>query len=176
MKIRNNYRNLNKIPIFYQNYIFSFINRLKENFSEKLLSVILFGSVSRRKLLKSSDFDLLLIFSNEITNTFLLDKKIADLTIEFYKNNELKNEKGIKVYPAIQTIVLSLMELDIFRTLFYDIATDEIIIFDKDDPGLKFVKKIKNRIKEKELKRVYLGDNDFYWKRKKIRFEEIVEL
>lgn len=176
MKEKKSYRNLNKIPRFYQNYIFNFINRLKVNFNKKILSVILFGSIARGKFSKSSDIDLLLIFSNEITNTFLCDKKITDLTIEFYKNNELKDEKGNKIYSTIQPIALSLMELDTFRTLFYDIATDGIIIFDKEDVGLKFINKIKRRIKEKGLKRVYLGENNFYWKRKKIQFGEIVEL
>jgi len=176
MKEKRNYLDLKNIPLFYQSYLFKYVSRVKENFNDELLSVILFGSLARKNWSINSDIDLLLIFSNEITNISALDKKLTDLTIEFYENNELKDEKGKKIYPPIQKVALSLMDLNKFRTLFYDIATDGIILFDKDDIGLIFIRKIKQRIKEKGLKRIYLGKNNFYWKRKKIKFGEIVEL
>ena len=104
------------------------------------------------------------------------DKLLTNITIEFYKQNELKDDKGTKIFPSIQNVALTLIELKNFRTLFYDIAVDGIIIFDREDVGLNFIKNIRNRIKEKGLKRVYLGENDFYWRRKKIKFGEIVEI
>lgn len=176
MKVKKNYIDLNKIPNFYQNYIFKYSNKLEENFNQNILSIILFGSIERGKWSKNSDIDLLLIFSNEILDISPIDEKISDLTIEFYENNELKDEKGNQIFSSIQELALSLMELSNFKTLFYDIAMDGIIIYDKDDVGLKFIKKIRHRIKKKGLKRIYLSDNDFYWKRGKIRFGEIVEL
>ncbi|MBD3254314.1 MAG: hypothetical protein GF383_04435 [Candidatus Lokiarchaeota archaeon] len=76
----------------------------------------------------------------------------------------------------IEIIPLTVSDLNQFGTLFYDIALDGIILYDKNKIGFKFLTKYKEKIKEKGLKRVYLGENDFYWKRKDIEFGEIVEL
>ena len=53
---------------------------------------------------------------------------------------------------------------------------DGIIIYDKNKIGAKFIKKIRQRIKDKSLQRVFISDKNFYWKRKDVQFGEIIEL
>ena len=170
------HENLDRVPYLFRDYIYNFLNMLKDNFKEKLLSLILFGSVARGKWTNESDIDLLLILANDSMEYRQLNKKLTIITFDFYENNDLRDEKGNSIYGSIQIIPLILKDLSIFRTLYYDIAMDGIIIFDRKEISLKFIENIKQRIKKKGLKRVYISDNDFYWKRKKIKFGEIFEL
>jgi hypothetical protein len=77
---------------------------------------------------------------------------------------------------SIEILTLSKNELDTFRTLFYDIALDGIIIYDTNNIGLNLLNKFRKRIEKMGLKRIYLDENDFYWKRKDIKFGEIIDL
>ena len=168
--------NLDNIPIIFRDYLFNFAKILKKNFEDNLLSVILFGSVARGKWTIESDLDLFAIVSNTYSGEIQLSQKIIDLIIEFEQSHSVKDDNGKDISPSIQVISLFLKELDIFRTIFYDIAVDGILIYDRNQFGAKFIKKIKDRIKEKGLKRIFNSDNDFYWKRRNIKFGEIVEL
>ncbi len=170
------YESLDRVSHVFRNYLYNLLKVLKENCKEKLLSVILYGSVARGKWNKDSDIDLFLLFSDDTSDARKLNKEVIRLTAFFEKENQVINEDGVELFCPIQEIALKMEDLNNFRTLYYDIAMDGIILFDRNQTGLKFIKKIKNRIEEKGLKRVFISDNDFYWERKDIKFGEIVEL
>lgn len=168
--------NLDAIPSYFQSYLFNFLSELRREFKETLLSVILFGSVARGKWTRNSDLDLFIILSNEYQDKYELNEKLIELIINFQEleiKNKLKKDKFIH---SIQAIAVRLIDLNYFRTLFYDIAMDGIIIFDKDQTGEKFIERIKHRMKENQLTRVYNDDHDFYWKHEKVKFGELKEL
>ena len=169
-KTRNN---LDHLPSYFRDYLFNYVSHLKNCLNENLQSVILYGSFARGTWTKESDIDLFLIIKNDTAKMF---ERLTRITLDFEINNDLKNEKGETSYWTIQEISCSLADLNRFRTLFYDITEDGILIYDKNENGLKFIEKIKLRMKLKELKRVYINDRDFYWKRRDIKFGEIVEL
>lgn len=170
------YENLDYTPYIFRNYLYNFLNKIKEIFNEKLLSMVLFGSVARGKWTNESDIDLFLIFSNDNLEYQELERKLIDIILEYEEMNDLKDQNGNNVHASIQVITLLLKDLNNFRTLFYDIAMDGIIIFDKNEIGLKFIKNIKKRIKKLGLKRIFIDDNDFYWKHKDVKFGEIIEI
>ena len=148
---------------------------MKDNYKEDLLSIILFGSVARGKWNKESDIDLLIIFTNKSSLKNTLNKRLAKIISDYERNSKISNSKGDRLFSTIQDITLVLKELHTFRTIFYDIAMDGIIIFDRDKTGFQFLKKIKKRIEEKGLRRIFIKENDFYWERK-VKFGEIIEL
>lgn len=168
--------NLDNIPVIFRDYLFNFVNILKKNLEDNLLSVLLFGSVARGKWTIESNVDLFVIVSNAYSGEIQLSQKIIDLIIEFEQRYNVKDSEGKDISHSIQVISLLLKELDIFRTIFYDIAVDGKLIYDRNQIGAKFIKKIKDRIEEKGLKRIFNSDNDFYWKRRNIKFGEIIEL
>lgn len=173
MNSNNIFEQLDNIPNLFKDYLNNYLSRIKEDFGEDVISVILFGSVARGKWTLESDIDLLLIFSNDSTN---LTKRLKKILFNFYEFNQLIDKEGNQLYGIIQEVPLLQQDLNNFRTLFYDIAIDGILIFDRNNVGLEFINRIKRRIKDKGLKRIFLGEEDFYWKRKDVKFGEIVEL
>jgi predicted nucleotidyltransferase len=163
------------VPKFFRKYVKRFFNFLKEKLGKYIQSIILYGSVARDTWDSESDIDLLLILKD---NYFENHNKetISSLVIEFY--NEIREEKTFKKYRfhSFQVLCLSRSEIKKFRTLFYDIAVDGIILCDKNNIGLKLIEEYRKRIKNKGIKRIFIDENDFYWKRKEVKFGEIIEL
>lgn len=168
--------NVNQIPIVFRSYLNDYLTVIKEMFKGHLLAVIVFGSVARDQWTKESDIDLLLLFSNKIIDKAELNQTLTQITIEFEQKKELKDNEGNVLYCPIKEIALVLKDLEHFRTLFYDISVDGIVIFDRNRVGFNFQEKIKRRIRENGIERIYISDTDFYWKRKDIKFGELIEL
>jgi predicted nucleotidyltransferase len=169
------YEHYTKIPKLFRQYLKDFLTLLKEELNDDLISLILYGSVSRGTSNSESDIDLLLIVSNGFFDQFNEDK-ISEITINFYNKYQEDNINDKYKSHPVQLLTLSINDLGKFRTLFYDIAVDGIIIYDTNKIGLELLTNYRNRIEKMGLKRIFLDKNDFYWKRKDIKFGEIIEL
>ncbi|TXT58781.1 MAG: putative Nucleotidyltransferase domain protein [Promethearchaeota archaeon] len=168
-------KSFSKVPRLFRNYVSSFFQFLKDKLRGEILSVILYGSIARKNWKRESDVDLLLIVSNKFIEKYE-SSKISQLTIHFY--NEIF---GSELYDMMKFHPLSILTLTKkqtkrFRTLFYDIAMDGIILYDPKNIGSKLIEKYKKRIKNKGLKRIYVENDNFYWKRKDVKTGEIIEL
>ena len=164
-----------RVSYIFRDYLYNFVRLLKEIYKEDLLSIILFGSVARGKWNNESDIDLFIIFSNKSSIRTAINNRLTKIISDYERKTKLKNSKGNRLFSTIQDISLLLKDLHAFRTIFYDIAMDGIILFDRNQTGFHFLKKIKKRIEEKGLKRVFIKENDYYWKRN-VKFGEIIEL
>jgi len=65
-----------------QKAIDKFIKKLEERFGERLVSVVLFGSVARGSTRKESDIDLLLVIRNLPSDMWERDKLVEDITMD----------------------------------------------------------------------------------------------
>lgn len=164
-----------RVSYIFRDYLYNFVRLLKEKYKEDLLSIILFGSVARGKWNNESDIDLFIIFSNKSSIRTTINNRLTKIISDYERKSKLKNSKGDRLFSTIQDISLLLKDLHTFRTIFYDIAMDGIILFDRNQTGFHFLKKIKKRIEEKGLKRVFIKENDYYWERN-VKFGEIIEL
>ena len=164
-----------RVSYIFRDYLYNFVRLLKENYKEDLISIILFGSVARGKWNNESDIDLFIIFSNKSSIRTAINNQLKKIISDYERKTKLKNSKDNRLFSTIQDISLLLKDLNTFRTIFYDIAMDGIILFDRNQTGFHFLKKIKKRIEEKGLKRVFIKENDYYWERN-VKFGEIIEL
>ncbi len=177
LEMEESYENFDSIPFVFRDYLYNFINTVKENFQEKLLSVVLFGSIARGKWTKDSDIDLFLVFSNESSqNMQLLVHKLAKIKVEFYKAYTIKSKWGKKLYNPIQMLPFLMRDLKESKTIFYDVAMDGLILLDKKKVGSNFLEAIKLKMKNLGLTRIFDINGNFYWQHKKIKFGEIIEI
>lgn len=170
------YENYDRVPYIFRNYLNSYVTLLREKFNNNFISTILYGSVARGKWTNESDIDLLLIFSDEISNKSRLNKTLTNITITFEKTLLLKDGNNRIIYCSLQEYPILLNELSNFRTLFYDLAMDGIILYDRDNIGSNFIERIKKRIVDKNIERVFISDKNFYWKRDNVQFGQVIEL
>ncbi|MGV9173819.1 MAG: nucleotidyltransferase domain-containing protein, partial [Promethearchaeia archaeon] len=170
------YKNFEAIPFVFRNYIQDFVMTLKSEFQESLISAILFGSIARGKWKSTSDIDIFLIFADEVSHKTQLAQRLTEIKLGFYKTRTLKNDRGEQLHHPIQLVHSTLKALANFQTLFYDIATDGMILFDRKNIGAQFIENIKQRIKRLGLKRIYDEHNNFYWQHKQVKFGEVIEI
>ena len=164
-----------RVSYIFRDYLYNFVKLMKENYKEDLLSIILFGSVARGKWNNESDIDIFIIFTNKSSIRTAINNRLTKIISDYERKSKLRNSKGDRLFSTIQDISLVLKDLHTFRTIFYDIAMDGIILFDRNQTGFQFLKKIKKRIEEKGLRRIFIKENDYYWERK-VKFGEIIEL
>jgi predicted nucleotidyltransferase len=164
-----------EVPLFFREYLEKFLMYLKKRVKKDLISVILYGSVARDTWNTESDLDLLVILSHDFHEENG-DYRISKILIDFYDNN--RNTEIFEKYKfhSLQILSLNINEIEKLRTIFYDIAMDGIILYDPKNIGLRMIKIYLEQIEKKNLKRIYVSKNDFYWKRKDVKFGERIEL
>ena len=130
-------------------------------YGERLISVVVFGSVARETQNFDSDLDLLIIAEGlpqgrmrRIREFEPVEEKIEPF-LKFLQQN-----KGINTY--LSAIIKSPEEARGGSPLFLDMVEDAKILFDKDGFFEGILEKLKNRLRELGARRIWRG-NAWYW-------------
>ena len=154
--------------IDYKQKYYKLIDKIKfliiEFYKEKLISIVLFGSVGRNKFHNESDIDILIIVENA-------PKERSGRFYEYYYNVEKQIENDIQkmikegIYVNISPIIKSKEEVLYGSPLFIEMADECKILFDKDNFFHNVLSKLKDKLeKYKSVKVSYKGR--YYWKLK----------
>jgi predicted nucleotidyltransferase len=135
---------------FYKYLLAKLLELVKDNYEDKLISLVLYGSVARGTAKKDSDIDVILIVENlsytEAMNRFLLVEDRLKVSIEFLS---IKKE-GCS--PELKPIIFSREEASESRYIFLDIVDDGIILYDKNDFFKERLEKLRKRLKNQDLR------------------------
>lgn len=139
----------------------SLLSELKSYYGQRLISVVVFGSVARETQTFDSDLDVLIIAEklpigrmNRIREFESVEEKLEPLLKAF------QEKYGINTY--ISAIIKSSEEVEKGSPLFLDMVEDAKILFDKDKFFEKRLKRLRTRLKELGAKRIWRG-NAWYW-------------
>jgi len=113
-----------------QTLIERFVERLREEFGDNLVSVVLYGSVARGDYRPDSDIDLLLVFEELPRGAFARRDTVSWLEREVEREVPQRLEEG--QYHAFTTILKTREEARHTAPYYLDMTTDAIILYDKD--------------------------------------------
>lgn len=137
------------------------LSEIKSYYGDRLISVVIFGSVARETQNFDSDLDVLIITKElpkgrmkRISEFENIEKKIEPFL------ESLRKEDRINTY--ISAIIKSMEEAEKGSPLFLDMVDDAKILFDKEGFFEKRLDKLRNRLKELGSKRIWKG-NAWYW-------------
>jgi len=157
-----------------QTLIKRFVERLREEFGDNLVSVVLYGSVARGDYRPDSDIDLLLIFEELPRGAFARRDMVSWLEREVEGEIPQRLEEG--QYHGFTTILKTREEARHTVPYYLDMTTDAVILYDKDHFFSGVLDRLRARMKELGSKKVYIGDK-WYWDLKpNLEFGEIIEL
>ncbi len=146
---------------FYKPLLIKLLYLLKDNYENKLISLILYGSVSRGTAKKDSDIDIILVVENlpytEAMNRFLL---IED---KLKESKEFLSVINASYSPEVKPIIFSREEASESRYIFLDVVNDGIVLYDKNDFFRERLEKLRKRLRELESKRIFSEDGSWYW-------------
>lgn len=146
---------------------------LREKFGEKLVSVVVFGSVGRGKARRDSDIDVLLVCNGFEKSMHSRMKELADVILQL--REELRappeEEVWIEFHPFLPE------EAEKNRPIYLDMIEDGVIILDRNGFMENVLKRLEKRLKELGSKKVYLPDGSWYWVLKpSIKRGEVLEI
>ena len=152
------------------------VARLIEFFSERLVSIVLFGSIAYGRAGNESDIDLLVVVENlpeRYSERLKLLRKalvgLEDLRLKIWR------EKGR--YPLLDTIILTPQEATVSHPFYLDMAEDAIIIYDRGSFMKRKLETLKEKLSELGARKVALPNGRWYWELKEsLRRGEVVQL
>lgn len=126
--------------------------RILSHYGERLVSIVIFGSLARGTATPQSDLDILLIIEK-------LHKRKMKRIEEFIDNIEDRiGDMPFYISPIIKTPV----EASHGSPLFLDMIYDSLILYDKGGFFKNLLERLRNRLNELGSKRVWKGCR-WYW-------------
>ncbi len=142
----------------------NFIHLLKDEFGEKLLSVVLYGSIARGEGRTQSDIDLLIVLEKPESNYHRRLDRILDL-IERLRASKTYMKEVVRIgsEPYISFLVFSREEAQENRYLFLDMIDDAEILYDRNRFFANRLAEMKRRLQELGSRKIRLRDGTWFW-------------
>jgi len=158
----------------YRGLLSKLVGLLLERFGDRLISVVLFGSVARCDAKPGSDVDLLIVVEglpgSRLRRQYLF-MEVEDL---LQRDLEELESKGFRI--DFSPIMKTPEEASHISPLYLDMVYDAVILFDRGGFFTSILEKLKKRLDELGAERVFIGRR-WYWKLKKdYRFGEVIEI
>ncbi len=137
---------MKKLRVFsltHQKYIAKLLDRIVRQYSDNLVSLVIFGSYARKENRITSDLDLLIILKDAGSRSGRIREFIE--RVEMPLEELAQRLIGEGIFMEVSPIILSTAEARYFNPLYLDILDHNIIVFDRDG----FFKKTMDRVREK---------------------------
>ena len=136
------------------------LSRIKAFYGERLISVIVFGSVARGSQNFDSDLDLLIIADPLPSGRM---KRITEFeAVEDRVEPFLKSLQKEGIHTRISTLLKTPEEARRGSPLFLDMVEDAVILFDRGGFFSALLTELRQRLKSLGARRVWRG-NAWYW-------------
>lgn len=148
----------------YKALIGEIVAELFKRYRERLVSVVLYGSVARGTAHKLSDVDLIAVIE-ELPESF--PERIEEMveTVDSVRSTKMGLWKE-EIYANIQIYPLTPDEAKRFRLLYLDLTTDAIILYDKGAFIEGVLEKMRKRLQDLGARKITLPSGAWYWKLK----------
>jgi predicted nucleotidyltransferase len=150
------------------------LSEIRHFYRERLISVVVFGSVARETQGFDSDIDVLIIAKGLPRGRI---KRIREFeSVENKVEPFLKSLKKERINTYISAIIKSPEEAEKGSPLFLDMVEDLKILFDKGDFFSGLIEKLRNRLNALGAKRVWKGSAWYWILKPDIKAGEVFEL
>lgn len=158
----------------YKTLVEKLIAALVRKYRDRLVSLIIFGSVAREEARKDSDIDVLLIIDLLPKGRLERQMEFIDVEkdIEGYLNDLFEKGYSIDLAPIIRTPQEALR----ISPLYLDMVEDAIIAYDKDNFFKNILRTIRNRLRELGSKRVKMGKKRYWILKPDYSFGEVINI
>ncbi len=131
-----------------------------ENLKEKILAIVVFGSVARGTTRKDSDIDILILLENKEKPA---QKKLLDINID--SSNWPENQKLLEedIYTKIFAIKNTERELRDNPLILLDILDHGIILYDPQGKMKNLLSDLDKKLKSLGAKKIVFSDGKWCW-------------
>ncbi|MEM1575325.1 MAG: nucleotidyltransferase domain-containing protein [Nitrososphaerota archaeon] len=169
-------KNIERIPhTYFAPVIRKYCEIINNYLEERLISIMLFGSIARGDWDKNSDIDILIIadgWNNKPIWNRIEELRKAKRELE----ESLEYLEALKAgyWPIIQNYPISKEEAKKFNRIYLDAVIDGIILYDKNNFLTQILETLRKKLEEMGSIRIVLPNRKFYWILKDIKAGEVI--
>ncbi|MBS7652887.1 MAG: nucleotidyltransferase domain-containing protein [Candidatus Bathyarchaeia archaeon] len=161
----------------YVEYINQIVTSLKDRLGERLISIVLFGSVARGDAGEGSDVDILVVsdsFKDSYGGRFQLFQEVEDALLSSEARMRLRK---LGLGTLISPVPLTREEVKRNPPILLDILVDGLILYDKDSFMERHLRELDAKLKALKARRIQLPGGRWYWDLKPdYKLGEVVEI
>jgi predicted nucleotidyltransferase len=147
---------------------------LKQHLGDRLVSVVLYGSVARGDCTPSSDVDLLIVAEGLPPSRRARNRMLVEIEEELFPVFASLYRSGR--YIDVSTKIKTPEEAARFTPLYLDLTEDAVLLYDRDGFFQGVLERLRERLKELGAQRIRQG-RVWYWKLKPdYQWGEVIEL
>ncbi|QQG47476.1 MAG: nucleotidyltransferase domain-containing protein [Candidatus Woesebacteria bacterium] len=147
----------------YQRLLDIFKTEIDKRLGDKILSLVIFGSVSRGEAKGSSDIDIFTFFDNSKIKRNELNEILTSIILGLRKTDEYMKLTDKKIYPEIYPFLISKSKARDYLWVSFDATEQGLIIKDTGDFAKDLIKEIKTKIGNIGGRRVELASEKTCW-------------
>jgi hypothetical protein len=157
-------KNLDRIPHrVFAEVLKRYCKILLDHFKDRLLGVLVFGSVARGDWTPDSDIDLLVVVEGWGKPTWERSEELLKLRNELRGTEEYSRAMRAGHVPIIQHYPLDKDEALGFHRMYLDASLDGIILFERDGFLSGVLEGVRKKLIEEGARRVTSPSGEFYW-------------
>ncbi len=164
----------NTIPEPYNSLVINMRDALLATYGDRLVSLVVFGSVARGDAREDSDVDLLLVIEGLPKSRLERHKEFID--VERVLDNYPYERPGQDFLINLSPILLTPDEASRVSPLYLDMVEDAVIVYDKDGFFRKVLEKLEKRLRELGSKRVWMGKKWYWVLKPDYRFGDVIRI
>jgi predicted nucleotidyltransferase len=160
----------------YLGFLELLIAKVVENFWDKLISLVIFGSVAAGRARAESDIDLLVV-SEGLPEKYSDRLRLWRGIVSGLESERLRLWREKKLYPLVDPILLTLREAERTQPFYLDLLYNAVIVYDRDDFMCRILEGLRAKLKVLGAVKVELPDKSWYWIIKPgASFGEVIEV
>lgn len=148
------------LPLPTQVLVNRFVETLRANWHENLVSITLYGSVARGDYRPDSDIDLLIICERLPRSQLERRRQMTKLVSKLDSEVVALWDKGY--YHHFSTLIKTRQEACNVSPIYLDLVEDAVILYDKDNFFHTILSNLRDRLRELGARRIYVGKK-WYW-------------
>jgi predicted nucleotidyltransferase len=158
----------------YKTLVSELLKALIENWGNRLVSLVVYGSVARGEARSDSDIDLLIVGRGLPKSRFKRFELFEEA--EQYVEHLLENLWSKGVYTDFSPIILDVEEAAKNRPIYLDMVIDAVIIYDEGKFMQKVLERLAEKLKQLGAERKYIGKLWYWVLKKEYKFGEVIEI